>query len=97
MKDRVRKTTGTQLGMICIHVLWFINKKTFVLLFISIMSVSVAERSQDDWTKQNALQEGEREDSVKKEVILNYFAFFWVSLYISFAMRSSTSLNFRHM
>jgi len=48
MKDRVRKTTGTQLGMICIHVLWFINKKTFVLLFISIMSVSVAERSQDD-------------------------------------------------
>jgi hypothetical protein len=46
MKDRVRKTTGTQLGMICI--LWFINKKIFVLLFVGIMSVSVAERTQDD-------------------------------------------------
>jgi hypothetical protein len=46
MKNRVRKTTGTQLGMICI--LWFINKKKFLLLFIRIMSVSVTERSQDD-------------------------------------------------
>ena len=46
MKNRVRKTTGTQLGMICI--LWFINKKTFVLLFMRIMSVSVAERNQND-------------------------------------------------
>jgi hypothetical protein len=44
-KDRVRKTAGTQQGMICI--LWFINKKIFVLLFIGIMSVFLAERSQD--------------------------------------------------
>jgi len=86
MKDRVRKTTATQLGMMCI--LRFINKKTFVILFISIMSVFVAERSQDDWTKHNAWQEEERENSVKKEAILNYFAFFWVSFHISFAMRS---------
>jgi hypothetical protein len=68
-----------------------------VLLFISIMSVSVAAGSQDDWTKQNAWQEDEIEDCVKKEVILNYFALFWVSLHISFAMRFSISLNFGHM
>jgi len=45
-KDGVRKTAGTQQGMLC--VLWFINKKIFVLLFIGIMSVFLAERSQDD-------------------------------------------------
>jgi len=68
-----------------------------VLLFIGIMSVFLAERSQDDWTKQNAWKEEEREDSVKKEVILNYFAFFWVSLYISFAMIVSILLNLGYL
>jgi hypothetical protein len=45
-KDEVRKTAGTQQGMICM--LWFINKKIFVLLFFGIMSVFLAERSQDN-------------------------------------------------
>jgi len=45
-KDEFKKTTGTQQGMI--RKMWFINKKTFVLLFIRIMSVFLAERSQGD-------------------------------------------------